>query len=87
VGWPLIVLGPIRVPGSEVQDSLGRPGVSFSSRISGATGARIWAFKSSEKFQMRPRTVGGVIREGIELLLRQEDEQPSGWTVGRPRRG
>jgi Arc/MetJ-type ribon-helix-helix transcriptional regulator len=27
------------------------------------------------------------IREGIELLLRQEDEQPSGWGVGRPRRG
>jgi Arc/MetJ-type ribon-helix-helix transcriptional regulator len=27
------------------------------------------------------------IREGIELLLRREDEQPSGWTAGRPRRG
>jgi len=27
------------------------------------------------------------IREGIERLLRQEDEQPTGWTVGRPRRG
>ena len=27
------------------------------------------------------------IREGIDLLLRQEDEQPSGWTTGRPRRG
>jgi Arc/MetJ-type ribon-helix-helix transcriptional regulator len=27
------------------------------------------------------------IREGIELLLkREEEEQPSGWTVGRPRR-
>ena len=27
------------------------------------------------------------IREGIDLLLKQEDEQPSGWTTGRPRRG
>ena len=27
------------------------------------------------------------IREGIELLLKCEDEQPTGWTVGRPRRG
>jgi Arc/MetJ-type ribon-helix-helix transcriptional regulator len=26
------------------------------------------------------------IREGIDLLLKREDEQPSGWTVGRPRR-
>jgi len=25
------------------------------------------------------------IREGIDLLLKREDEQPSGWTVGRPR--
>jgi Arc/MetJ-type ribon-helix-helix transcriptional regulator len=27
------------------------------------------------------------IREGIGLLLQREDEQPSGWTAGRPRRG
>jgi Arc/MetJ-type ribon-helix-helix transcriptional regulator len=27
------------------------------------------------------------IREGIELLLKEEDEHPSGWMVGRPRRG
>jgi Arc/MetJ-type ribon-helix-helix transcriptional regulator len=27
------------------------------------------------------------IREGIDLMLKQEDEQPTGWTVGRPRRG
>jgi Arc/MetJ-type ribon-helix-helix transcriptional regulator len=26
------------------------------------------------------------IREGIDLLLKREDEQPTGWTVGRPRR-
>ena len=33
------------------------------------------------------RTTSSFIREGIALLLKQEDEQPSGWTVGRPRRG
>jgi Arc/MetJ-type ribon-helix-helix transcriptional regulator len=27
------------------------------------------------------------IREGIDLLLKCEDEQPSGWTAGRPRKG
>jgi Arc/MetJ-type ribon-helix-helix transcriptional regulator len=26
------------------------------------------------------------IREGIELLVKREEEQPTGWTVGRPRR-
>jgi len=26
------------------------------------------------------------IREGIDLLLKREDEQPTGWTAGRPRR-
>ena len=33
------------------------------------------------------RNASSFIREGIELLLKLEDEQPSGWTVGRPRRG
>jgi Arc/MetJ-type ribon-helix-helix transcriptional regulator len=28
-------------------------------------------------------TTSSFIREGIELLLRREDEQPSGWLVGR----
>jgi Arc/MetJ-type ribon-helix-helix transcriptional regulator len=32
------------------------------------------------------RNTSSFIREGIELLLKQEDEQPSGWTAGRPRR-
>jgi Arc/MetJ-type ribon-helix-helix transcriptional regulator len=27
------------------------------------------------------------IREGIELMLKQEEEQPTGWTTGRPPRG
>jgi Arc/MetJ-type ribon-helix-helix transcriptional regulator len=34
----------------------------------------------------RYRTTSSFIREGIELLLKREDEQPSGWSVGRPRR-
>ena len=28
-------------------------------------------------------TTSSFIREGIELLLKREDEQPSGWLVGR----
>ena len=32
------------------------------------------------------RNSSSFIREGIELLLRREDEQPSGWSVGRPLR-
>jgi Arc/MetJ-type ribon-helix-helix transcriptional regulator len=32
-------------------------------------------------------TTSSFIREGIELLLKREDEQPSGWTAGRPRSG
>jgi Arc/MetJ-type ribon-helix-helix transcriptional regulator len=32
------------------------------------------------------RTTSSFIREGIELLLKQEEEQPSGWMAGRPRR-
>jgi Arc/MetJ-type ribon-helix-helix transcriptional regulator len=27
-------------------------------------------------------TTSSFIRESIELLLKQEDEQPSGWSVG-----
>jgi Arc/MetJ-type ribon-helix-helix transcriptional regulator len=33
------------------------------------------------------RKTSSFIREAIDLLLRREDEQPSGWTVGWPRRG
>jgi Arc/MetJ-type ribon-helix-helix transcriptional regulator len=32
------------------------------------------------------RSTSSFIREGIELMLNQEDEQPTGSTVGRPRR-
>ena len=31
-------------------------------------------------------TTSSFIREGIELLLQREEEQPTGWTAGRPRR-
>jgi Arc/MetJ-type ribon-helix-helix transcriptional regulator len=34
----------------------------------------------------RYRNTSSFIREGIDLLLKQEEEQPSGWSVGRPRR-
>jgi Arc/MetJ-type ribon-helix-helix transcriptional regulator len=34
----------------------------------------------------RYRNASSFIREGIDLLLKLEDEQPSGWSVGRPRR-
>jgi Arc/MetJ-type ribon-helix-helix transcriptional regulator len=29
------------------------------------------------------RNTSSFIREGIDLLLKREDEQPSGWTAGR----
>jgi hypothetical protein len=34
----------------------------------------------------RYKNASSFIREGIELLLKREEEQPSGWTVRRPRR-
>ncbi len=33
------------------------------------------------------KNTSSLIREGIDLLLEREEEQPSGWTAGRPRRG
>jgi len=35
----------------------------------------------------RYRNTSSFIREGIDVLLKREDEQPSGWTTGRPRSG
>jgi hypothetical protein len=38
----------------------------------------------------RTRSTGTPRRSserGIDLLLKREDEQPSGWTAGRPRMG
>ena len=46
-----------------------------------------WDFMRQLVPYTRYKKASSFIREGIALLLRQEDEQPSGWTVGRPRRG
>jgi Arc/MetJ-type ribon-helix-helix transcriptional regulator len=45
-----------------------------------------WDFMMELVPYTRYRNASSFIREGIELLLKQEDEQPSGWSVGRPRR-
>jgi len=44
-----------------------------------------WDFMRELVPYTRYRNTSSFIREGIELLLRQEDEQ--GWSVGRQRRG
>jgi Arc/MetJ-type ribon-helix-helix transcriptional regulator len=46
-----------------------------------------WDFMRELVRYTKYRNTSSFIREGIELLLKQEDEQPSGWTAGRPRRG
>jgi Arc/MetJ-type ribon-helix-helix transcriptional regulator len=46
-----------------------------------------WDFMRQLLPYTRYKKASSFIREGIELLLKLEDEQPSGWTVGRPRRG
>jgi Arc/MetJ-type ribon-helix-helix transcriptional regulator len=46
-----------------------------------------WDFMRKLVPYTRYRNASSFIREGIELLLKQEEAQPSGWTVGRPRRG
>ena len=46
-----------------------------------------WDFMRKLVPYTKYRNTSSFIREGIELLLRQEDEHPSGWAVGRPRRG
>jgi hypothetical protein len=45
-----------------------------------------WDFMRQLVPYTRYKRASPFIREGIELLLKQEEEQPSGWTVGRPRR-
>ena len=45
-----------------------------------------WEFMRQLVPYTRYRKASSFIREGIELLLKQEEEQPSGWSVGRPRR-
>jgi Arc/MetJ-type ribon-helix-helix transcriptional regulator len=46
-----------------------------------------WDFVRALVPYTKYRNTSSFIREGIELLLKREDEQPSGWTAGRPRRG
>jgi hypothetical protein len=45
-----------------------------------------WDFMRQLVPYTRYKKASSLIRAGIELLLKQEEEQPSGWTVGRPRR-
>jgi hypothetical protein len=45
-----------------------------------------WDFMRRLVPYTRYKKASSFIREGIELLLKQEEEQPSGWTAGRPRR-
>jgi Arc/MetJ-type ribon-helix-helix transcriptional regulator len=45
-----------------------------------------WEFMRELVPYTRYRKASSFIREGIELLLKQEEEPPSGWSVGRPRR-
>jgi Arc/MetJ-type ribon-helix-helix transcriptional regulator len=45
-----------------------------------------WDFRRELVPYTKYRKASSFIREGIELLLKQEEEQPSGWTVGLPRR-
>jgi Arc/MetJ-type ribon-helix-helix transcriptional regulator len=46
-----------------------------------------WDFMRQLVPYTRYRNTSSFIREGIDLLLKREEERPSGWTVGRPRRG
>jgi Arc/MetJ-type ribon-helix-helix transcriptional regulator len=46
-----------------------------------------WDFMRELVSYTRYRNASSFIREGIDVLLKQEEEQPSGWSVGRPRRG
>ena len=46
-----------------------------------------WEFMRELAPYTRYKKASPFIREGIELLLKQEEEQRWGWSVGRPRRG
>ena len=45
-----------------------------------------WDFMRRLVPYTRYKKASPFIREGIELLLRREEEQPTGWTAGRPGR-
>jgi Arc/MetJ-type ribon-helix-helix transcriptional regulator len=42
-----------------------------------------WDFMRELVPYTKYRNASSFIREGIDLLLKREEEQPSGWTVGR----
>jgi Arc/MetJ-type ribon-helix-helix transcriptional regulator len=42
-----------------------------------------WDFMRALVPYTRYKNASSFIREGIDLLLKQEDEQPSGWSVGQ----
>jgi Arc/MetJ-type ribon-helix-helix transcriptional regulator len=46
-----------------------------------------WDFMRKLVPYTKYRNTSSFIREDIDLLLKQEEEQPSGWRVGRPRSG
>jgi len=46
-----------------------------------------WDFMRELVPYTKYKNTSSLIREGIDLLLEREEEQPSGWTAGRPRRG
>jgi Arc/MetJ-type ribon-helix-helix transcriptional regulator len=45
-----------------------------------------WDFMRELVPYTRYRNASSFIREGIDLLLKLEEEQPTGWTAVRPRR-
>jgi hypothetical protein len=42
-----------------------------------------WDFMRKLVPYTRYRNASSFIREGIDLVLKREEEQPSGWTIGR----
>ena len=45
-----------------------------------------WSFMRALAPYTSYGNASSFIREGVDLLLKLEEEQPTGWTVGRPRR-
>jgi hypothetical protein len=83
-GSPINILEADRVTASRTRgERVTRKARVVTFRMDQAT----WDFMRKLVPYTKYRNASSFIREGIDLLLKQEDEQPSGWTVGRPRRG
>jgi hypothetical protein len=81
---PINILQAVRVTASpNLGERVTRKPRVVTFRLDQATWDRMRELVPYTKY----RNTSSFIREGIDLLLRQEDEQPSGWTAGRPRRG